>query len=286
MRHLILLLIAAAFVHAAVPSEKADQIRSLLRDRKLAEAASAAQTLVATQPADAEAHALLGSVRLAQGEADDAVKACEKAVELAPTNGEYQRLLGEAYALAAQKAGMFSKISLGKKVIAAYEKAVALEPGNVAARQSLASFYQMAPAMMGGGLDKAYAQAAEIKKHDASRGRITYAILFIGEKKYSEARAEIDEVLRAEPENYAALFQTGRLAALTGEQPDRGAAALQRCLEMTPSPGAPGHDAAHWRLGNIHEKRGDRAAARAAYEASLKVNPNFQQAIDALKKLG
>ncbi|MBA4136985.1 MAG: hypothetical protein C0518_06685 [Opitutus sp.] len=285
MRHLILLLTLAAFAHAAVTPEQADQIRRLLRDGQLAEAASAAQALVAAQPADAEAHAWLGRVRLAQGDGDGAVKATEKAAALAPSDAGYQLQLGEAYGLAAQKAGMFSKIGLGKKVIAAYEKAVALEPGNVDARSSLASVYQMAPGVMGGGMEKAYAQAAEIRKLDPNRGRVTYAILCIGEKKYAEARAEIEEVLRAQPENYAALFQTGRLAALTGEQPDRGAAALLRCLAMPPSPGAPGHDAAHWRLGNIHEKRGDKAAARAAYEAALKTNPNFQQAIDALKKL-
>lgn len=285
MRSLILLLLTAALAHAAVPTEKIENVRGLLRDRKLAAAETAANALADAHPADAEAYALLGSVRVAKGDADGAVKACEKAAELAPKNGEYQRQLGDAYGLAAQKAGMFSKMSWGKKVIAAYEKAVELDPANLTARGSLMSFYQMAPAMMGGGLDKAYAQAAEIKKLDADRGRVAYAILYVGEKKYAEALAEIEAVLQSTPDHYAALFQYGRISALTGERIDRGMDALKKCLTSPPTPGAPGHDAAHWRLGNLWEKKGDKPAARAAYEAALAINPGFQQAIDALKKL-
>ncbi|MCM2275680.1 MAG: tetratricopeptide repeat protein [Candidatus Didemnitutus sp.] len=229
--------------------------------------------------------AALGAKLVAQGNAEAAVAAYEKAAELDPKNSVIHHQLGEAYGLAAQQAGTFARIGWAKKTRLAYEKAVELDPKNLAARQSLMSFYQMAPGMMGGGMDKAHAQAAEIQGLDPARGRVATAILYIGEKKYDEARAEIDEVLRTEPENYAALFQTGRLAALTGEQLDRGEQALKKCLTLTSTPGAPGHDAAHWRLGNIHEKKGDKTAARTAYEASLKVNPKFQQAIDALAKL-
>jgi tetratricopeptide (TPR) repeat protein len=62
--------------------------------------------------------------------------------------------------------------------------------------------------------------------------------------------------------------------------------ALKKCLTLSPPAGSPGHDAAYWRLGNLWEKKGDKKAARAAYEAALAINPNFQQAIDSLKKLG
>lgn len=285
MRSLILLLLTAALAHAAVPTEKIENVRGLLRDRKLDAAESAADALVAAHPAEAEAHALLGSVRVAKGNADGAVKACEKAAELAPKNGEYQRQLGDIYGLAGQKAGMLSKMSWGKKAIAAYEKAVELDPTNLTARQSLMSFYQMAPGMMGGGADKAYAQAAEIRKLDAERGRIAYAILYVAEKKYAEALAEIEAVLQSTPDHYAALFQYGRISALTGERIDRGMEALKKCLTLPPPPGAPGHEAAHWRLGNLWEKKGDKPAARAAYQAALALNPGFQQAIDSLKKL-
>ena len=286
MRTIILLLLTLTVAHGAVSPDKIEKVRALLREKKIAEAESAANALVAANPKEADAYALLGSVRTAKGDGDAAVKACEKAVELAPTSSEYQLQLGDACGLAVQTAGMFTKMSLGKKCLAAYEKAVELDPTNLTARSSLASMYQMAPGMMGGGIDKAYAQAVEIKKLDANRGRVAYAIIYVGEKKYTEAFAETEEVLKATPDYYAALFQFGRITALTGERVDRGMDALKKCLTLSPPPGSPGHDAAYWRLGNLWEKKGDKQAARAAYEASLAINPNFQQAIDSLKKLG
>lgn len=286
MRSLILVLLTAALAHAAVPSDQTENVRGLLRDRKLDAAASAADALVAAHPAEAETYALRSIVRVAKGDADGAVKAGEKAVQLAPASSEYQLQLGDTYGFAAQKAGMLSMMGLAKKSRLAYEKAVELDPQNLAARQSLMSFYQMAPSMMGGGADKAYAQADAIKQLDPVRGHVAYAILYIGEKKYSEAFGETKEVLKTTPDHYAALFQFGRAAALSGSRIDEGLAAMKKCLELPPTPGAPGHDAAHWRLGNLWEKKGDKPAARAAYRASLAVNPNFQQAAEALKKLG
>lgn len=276
---------ATVLAHAAIPPERSENIRALLRDRKVPAAASAAKALLATHPAEAEAHALLARVRIAQEDADAAVAAGVRAAELAPRDSDIHRQLGDTYGYAAQKAGMMGKMSWAKKARLAYEKAVELDPANLEARSSLMSFYQMAPGMMGGGFDKAYAQAAEIRKLDAHRGRLAYAMLYAAEKKYAEAFAELDEALRATPDFYPALFQLGRVAALSGEQVERGMAALSRCLTLAPPPGSPGHDAAHWRLGNLWEKKGNLPAARAAYEAALAVNPRFPQALESLKKL-
>jgi tetratricopeptide (TPR) repeat protein len=241
-------------------------------------------THAATSAAAQEA-AALGARHLAEGNADGAVKAWEKAVELEPDNGEYRRQLGDAYGLAAQKAGMLGKMSLGKKCLAAYEKAVALEPENLESRSSLMAVYQQAPAMMGGGIEKAREQATAIKKLNATRGCIAHAILHIGEEKYAEAFAELDQALENEPGSYSALYQLGRTAALSGDRIDRGIEALTKCLVQTPPPGAPAHDAANWRLGNLWEKKGDKPAARAAYQAALAIKPDYKPALDSLKKL-
>ena len=286
MRPFVLLLFTAAVAQAALAPASVENVRGLLREHKLPEAESAANALVVASPTEPEAYLLVGSVGIAKGDADAAVAAYEKATELAPKDGDYQRQLGDAYGFAAQKAGMFSKMSWAKKCRIAYERAVELEPANLDARSSLMSFYQQAPGMMGGGVDKAYAQAAEIRKLDATRGQIAYAMLYSGEKKYAEASAALEEVLKTSPHDYAALYQMGKLAAVSGEKLDDGIAALRQCLAMPAPTGAPGHDAAQWRLGNIWEKKGDKRAARAAYEAALAINPNFQQAVDSLKKLG
>lgn len=285
MRPLVLLLFAATLAHAAVAPEKLDQVRGLIRERKLTEAEIAARALINAHPREAEAHALLGSVLFAKADPEPAVKAYEKAVELSPANGELRRLLGDAYGFAAQKASVLFKMSWGKKCRLAYEKAVELDSANLNARSSLMMFYQLAPGIAGGSMEKAYEQAAAIKQHDANRGRVAYAMLYAGEKKYAEAFTELDEALKATPDHYAALYQLGRLAAMTGERTDRGIEALRKCLTIPAPAGSPGHDAAHWRLGNLWEKKGDKPAARTAYQAALALNPAHAQAAEALKKL-
>jgi len=287
MRPIILLLLATACAHAAVSTGQSENIRHLLRDPNLTAAEAAAKALVAASPAEAEAYALLGEVQVAKGDADAAVRAWEKAAELAPASSDYQQQLGDTCGFAAQKAGMLGMIGLAKKCRRAYEKAVALDPKNVSARQSLLDYYQMAPGLMGGGMDKAYEQAAAISGLDAARGRRAYAMLHAADRKYDAAFAELDEVVKAAPDDYAALYQIGKLAALSGQFLDRGLASLRHCLELSQPAAAdtPNHAAAHWRIGNILEKKNDAAGARAAYQAALKLDATLTQAADALKHL-
>jgi tetratricopeptide (TPR) repeat protein len=265
----------AAF-HAAV---------DLYNKRQAPEARKAFEALAAANPANANIQYYLGRLALQGNDSEAAIKHLEKAVELLPHDGRFQHRLGDAYGQAALKAGLFSKMRLAGKCRTAYEKAVELDPKNIDARFSLLGFYQQAPAVVGGGLDKAHAQAQEIKKLDAGRGRQAIAGLYIIEKKYAEAFGEFEAVLKERPDDYAALFQSGRLAAISGERLDHGLATLRQCLAQTPPEGQPGHAPAHWRIGNILEKQNDKTGARAAYEAALKIDPKFPQAIESLKKL-
>ncbi|MEI6106855.1 MAG: tetratricopeptide repeat protein [Opitutae bacterium] len=257
----------------------------LYTQRKPLEAQKAFEVLAATAPDDANIQFYLGRLALQRGDQENAVVHLEKAVALSPQDSRMQLRLGDAYGLTAQKAGLFSKMSWAGKCRTAYEKAVALDPKNIDARWSLMEYCRQAPSIAGGGNDKALVQAIEIKKLDLGRGRIAVASVYVSDKKYDLAFSEFEEALKADPTNYAALFQTGRLAALSGQRLDGGLEVLRQCLAMTPPDGQPGHAAAHWRIGNILEKINDKPGARAAYEAALKVDPKFPPAIESLKKL-
>jgi tetratricopeptide (TPR) repeat protein len=257
----------------------------LYTQRKPLEAQKAFEALAVTAPDNADIQFYLGRLALQRDDHEKAVSYLEKAIALAPNDSRMHHRLGDAYGLSAQKAGLFSKMGLAGKCRAEYEKAVELDPRNIDARASLMSYYQQAPGIAGGGLDKALVQAQEIKKLDAARGRFAVATVYAADKKFDQAFVEFEEVLKSNPDDYPALFQTGRLAAISGQRLDRGLAVLRQCLTMTPPAGQPPLAAAHWRIGNILEKQGDKAGARAAYEASLKADPKFPQAIESLKKL-
>jgi tetratricopeptide (TPR) repeat protein len=282
----LLAMACAAGAFAAVDPAQLAAARELYNARgKSAEAQKAFETIAAADPKCAEAQNFLAQLALRRDDADKAVACAEKAVALAPDNADCQDTLGDAYGLSAQKASVFSQFGLAKKCLAAYRRAVALAPDNVEYHQSLFEFYRQAPSLVGGGSDKATAEAGVIKKLDPARGCLAFATLYSADKKYDLAFAEFDEVLKSAPDDYAALYQVGRLAATSGQFLDRGLASLRHSLELTPGKNDPGHVAAQWRIGNILEKKSDLPGARAAYEAALKLDPKFTQAADALNKL-
>lgn len=284
LRHLLPLLLLANLAFAARSPEQQAAV-DLYGQRKNAEAKAAFEKLVAADTKNAEAWHYLGQLALRADDHETAVKHAEKSVALDPNSSLFHLRLGDAYGRTAQKAGVLSKMSWAGKCRDAYQKAVQLDPKNVDARFAVMGFYQQAPGIVGGGMDKAYAEAAEIQKLDAARGREAYERLYLADKKYAEAFALWEPLLKEAPDSYLAHFRIGRLAALSGEQLDRGLASLKKCLDLSPVPGAPGHEAVHFRIGGILEKKGDRTAAKTAYEAAVKLAPQFAQAAEALKKL-
>jgi len=283
LRRLILLFACTfALAAAGTPNEAAI---ALFKAKQYPDARAAFEKITTADPNNAEAHYYLGMIAKRRSDTDEAVRQLEQATSLAPTNSEYFLDLGDAYGSAAGKAGLFSKIGLAQKCQAALEKSVALDPNNLLARNGLVTYYREAPTFAGGGLSKAYEQAAEIKKRDPLMGAQVYGQLYLVEKKYDEAFRTFEDVLKTSPDNYLSLYSVGRTAAQTGLRLERGEQTLKRCLELPPGKGEPGHAAVQWRLGNIAEKLGDPAGARAHYEAGLKDDPNFPQLTEALAKL-
>ena len=257
----------------------------LLQARKMPEAQAAFTKIATADPTNAEATQYLGLLALMRNDSEQAVQWLEKATQLAPTNSNYCRLLGDAYGLSAGKAGLFSKLGLAKKCLACYDKAIELDPNNLDARNGRVEYFRQAPGIVGGSMEKAYAEAAEIRRRDPLRGATVLGNLYIAEKKYAEAFALLDELIAKDPGNQALLYQVGRLAAISGLQLERGESALKGYFRHEPAANEPALYNAHWRLGTLYERKGDKAAARAEYETALQLRPDYTQAQNALKKL-
>lgn len=280
------LLAASVVVVGAVHAETSmDAALALFHAKKYPEAAAAFRDLTQKDPPNAAAHFHLGLAVEKQGEFAEAIRELERATELVPDNSEYLTELGGAYGKAAKHAGLLDSLNLARQCAAALEKAVALDPNNLVARNGLVSFYREAPPIAGGGKEKAYLQADEIRKRDVSLGSAILGQLYIADQKYDDAFAVYEDALRANPDDYQALYLIGRTAAETGLNLDRGEQTLRRCLELPPGPGEQGRAAVHWRLGRLAEKRGDIEGARAEYRAALQSHPGFQQAADSLANL-
>ncbi len=283
MRSFVLFLLAATTLSA---SPAFDAAVDLYKQRKDHEARTAFETLLQTEPQNAEVPYYLGRLEVRAKNTDAAIERFNAAIAIDGRNATYHLELGSAYGTKAQSAGLLGKAAAASKVRSAFEKAVEIAPQSYEAQSALFQYYVQAPGLMGGGFDKALAQAEVLIKLDPARGKNAKANLYVREKKYDEAFALFEEMLTTNATDYGALYGLGRLAAESGQRLDAGLEHLQKCLSLTPPTGSPSHAAAHWRRGNILEKKGDKTAARAAYEAALQADANFKPAAESLKKLG
>jgi tetratricopeptide (TPR) repeat protein len=317
---LVLLVLAVGPSVLAAQPEPLLQGTRAYQERRYEEARRFFAAYVLQHPRDAAAAYWHGRTLLGLGTLDEATRELVRATELAPRQGEYHLWLGRAYGRAALAAGMLRQAGLAKDAQAALEKAVSVDPNLLDARADLIQFYLMAPSFMGGSVDKAREQAAAIAQRDAVRGAIARATIAIDQEdlpgavkeleaavqrsngdsrarmtlgsilqqqeKWDAAFAQYDAILAREPDHWDALYQVGRAAALSGRRLDRGEAALRRYVAHPQGPESPPIANAHYRLGMVLEKKGDKAAARTAYQAALRLDPKLDDAKAALAKLG
>lgn len=260
-----------------------------------------------------------GKAQLKANELEAAAESFEEAVEAAPNNAEAHHLLGAAYGRLASNASMFGKMRLAGKIKEQFERAVQLAPEELEYRESLIQFYAQAPAVAGGGIDKARVQAAEIGKRDAVRGKLAEAVisrledkpeaalaayraaaearpedprtsmplgLYLQElKRWDEAFGHFKLMVSRAPDFMPAWYQLGRTSVLANARHAEGIAALKKYLATSPGPLDPPLAAAHWRLGMLHEQLKQVAEARSAFQAALAMDPQHAEAKAGLKRV-
>lgn len=260
-----------------------------------------------------------GRAALDRGEIDQAVAQLQKAVAANPNNFDAHYALGTAYGRSAQKAAVFSKLSFAKNAKDEFVRAVELNPNSADARLRLIEFFVMAPAIVGGGEEKALEQAAELKKRDLLDGHRAYAHVYTLQKNYDLAVKEMVEAVRAYPKSakahyflgnallnqknwpaslhefemalsldaqyMPAYFRIAQHAAQSQSNDARGEEAARKYLAYKPAGDEPGHGRAWYWLGMIQEKQGRKADARQSYLNAQKLAPELKEPAEALKRV-
>jgi len=289
---------------------------TLLRQGRVDEAGNVLRQAMATQAADARTHLLLCRVYFSQDMADTAVRECEMATAMDPSNSDFQFWLGRAFGLKASQASMLSAFSIAKKVHSAFERAIQLDPTNVAAMSALGEFYVQAPAIVGGGMDKAQALAPRLmalspakghrllgliadKKNDAATAErefksavaaghapdawVDLAEFYQRRGQADKAYAALQASIEANHAKDASLVDVASLLNTLNRSPELAERILRDYLASgTKSDDAPAFKV-HVQLGELLKKRGDSAGARREFEAALALASNYVPARKALQ---
>jgi len=296
-----------------------DSAPALLAAGRVDGAITSLRSKIAASPNDAEAHNLLCRAYFSVGDWDRGISACEKAVALAPNNSRYHLWLGRVYGEKADSSNFISAASLAGKVRTEFETAVRLGPDSVDARSDLGEFYLEAPGIVGGGRDKAEAQAktlstldpakahwlngriAEKRKDlitaekeyraaiDASHGSalnwFNLALFYRHQQRWDEMEDAINRAVSAQMDRPEIVMEAGEVLIRTGRNFPAAVRFLRRYLSSTSKVEEAPAFKAHYLLGTALEKQGDKQAAAQEYRAALSLAKDFSRAQEALNRL-
>jgi tetratricopeptide (TPR) repeat protein len=315
----VLLVLLGAHLARAQSTQSMSEIRALVESRtNFEEVRGALEKISATEPQNSEAHFLLAKVDYAMADLDSAEKHIEQAVLLSPSASSHL-LFGRILSAQIQKANVFRKAGLAARARAQFEAAVASDPRSIPARIGLMDFYSGAPGIVGGSWEKATAQAQEIAKLNEIEGQYAHGDLDLDKKNYAEAEKEYKEAIATDPRRgkshlklgvlyleqgrdqdadtlfqkslaldphcLLATFYLGRYRLLHAQELDKAEFYFKAYLAKWPEDGDPTMANAYWRLGQVYEKEGKKDLAAAQWERSLKLDPQFKEAADSLKRM-
>lgn len=316
MKVQLLVLIFASLLLGPAAAASAPS-RQLLAEGRVDDAVRALQQHVNLHPSDAESFNLLCRAYFMIDDWDLALEACQRAVSLAPQNSMNQLWLGRVYGEKADHSSFFSAAGLAKQARSAFERAVQLDPANWEARADLGEFYAEAPGIVGGGKDKARAQAdalmalnpamghwvlariaekdkdpdlaereyrAEIAaSHSGARAWLDLAGFLRHEKRYDEMKQALHTLDSSPLDRPEALMHAaGQLFRSNLDLPF-AVALLERYLKapVEDGPAFKAHDL----LGQIYEKQGDKRAAADEFRAALALARSYTRAEENLKRV-
>jgi tetratricopeptide (TPR) repeat protein len=314
MRTLTLILcLVCGLTGAQSPLDKAT---ALFKDKKYTEAKKLLEPVKEGDKDYALAQYYLGRIAFDEARLDDAEDFLEAAIEANDKVADYHYWMGNTLGRIAQSSNMLKQGMLAPQIKSEFERTVELDPSNVNAYHMLIGFYTQAPGFMGGSLEKAHQCADNMKKIKLAEGCRAKADVYVSEKKMDEAEKEyknavkadevyfpvlvqfytnqkkygsaftmLEEGLKKTPDNMSLIYQFGRTSAISGERLSQGEEYLKKYLLHKPKEGQPSLAGANMRLGQIMEKKPDKAEAKKYFQTAVQLDPNLKEAKEGLARM-
>jgi len=293
-----------------------DEAIHLYGNGKFKQAAILLQQLRNASPTEPDIRLWLGRSLLKSRQWDSAVREMEKAVQLQPSNARYHLWLGRACGARASHSVFFTALLWAHRVGKEFETAAILAPNDLDSRFDLLEFYVNAPGIVGGGKEKAEAEARTIANLDPRKGYTARATILEKNKnwdlarneltqatidypRYANACTDLAEYLLGRRDFEGALLYAKKALALDSESKqawliaaaaatrlntdlDQADKTLRALAADTLGENDPSFEEVYYWMGECYLARGDKAKARKAFESALDFNPDYAQAKNAI----
>ncbi|APF19645.1 Tetratricopeptide TPR_2 repeat-containing protein [Caldithrix abyssi DSM 13497] len=182
----------------------------LFEKGKINQAEKHFKNILEKQKENPEVHFYLGRIAFQKDQYDAAISYFEKAIEYNPEEARYHEMYGETLGLKAQQAGMIKGAMMLRKVKAAFEKALSLNPESLMAREGLFMINLFAPGVAGGDEKKAMELFELIKKQNATHGHMAQALIHLKNNRLEEAEKEFELAVRQNGNDREILMRSAR----------------------------------------------------------------------------
>jgi tetratricopeptide (TPR) repeat protein len=199
----------------------------------LVTAETLAAPLAQRENARADACALLGEIRLRQKRVKEAITLLEQAGKIDPKRPDYQSRLGAAISQRMGEVNFMQQGLLAGRMLRAFKRSVEIDPDHVPGYVGLSRYYQNAPSIAGGSLEKALVYAKEAQKRDAFSGALELASIAERQGRFEQTLGYYEEALRLHPEQSWLHEQAARILAKLNRPAD-ARAQLEKALELDP----------------------------------------------------
>lgn len=150
----------------------------------------------------ASASYYLGRISYHFCEYDTAITWLKNAVSLDSSNAENYLWLARSYIKKGLNASIFKRPFHAKKAKSYYQSGLDIDPGNVYIRHDLILYYMHVPGLLGGGKDKALAEAKLLATENPWEGFKAYGAIYTLDKKFARAEENYLDALKAYPKDF------------------------------------------------------------------------------------
>ncbi len=318
----VILILACGWTGAS-PSSQQPSLADAQHDYnagRYSRAVDALNKAIAKSSEDASLRFLLGQSYYQLRDYPRAMASFERAVLLSPNDSEYHDWLGKSYGRKAEESIFLSAMTWARKTHREFEIAVDLNPKNFEAQRDLIRYEMNAPSVVSGGDDKALKHIDALEKIDTVQGELARGEFMATKKRFSEADAVFDKVLKSDstragvyfeagdyyrdrpnaekmseaidkaasidPDDRRMKFYRGVLIVLQGKNPNEAEMLLKSYLATVPdNSDVPPHSVALEWLGKLYETQGRFSEAAEMYQSSLMLDPHNKEVQENLKRL-